>query len=202
METKKAKQILKNIITIILHPIVSVRLIKKGEKDFYIGSGLVINGHQKDGLHIGSSSYLGRDARLLFVREYAGKTYCPRIRIGDNVCIGNRFSALSAAEITIEDNCLIASDVMITSENHGIDPEQTLSYADTPLEAKPVHIGKGCWIGEKVSILPGVSLGDRCIVATNAVVSKSFPAGSMVAGIPARLIKKYNFKTHQWDKVE
>lgn len=144
---------------------------------------------------------IGNDARFLFVNEYYGKTYNPKIEIGSNVSIGNRFSALSAAPIIINDNCLIASDVLITSENHGMNPEQNLNYARTPLEARPVSIGKGCWIGEKVSIMPGVVLGDRCIVAANAVVTKSVPDYCMVAGMPAKIIKKYNFESHSWEKI-
>ena len=63
-------------------------------------------------------------------------------------------------------------------------------------------IEKGCWIGEKVSILPGVTLGDRCIVAAGSVVTHSFPEKTMIAGIPARAIKKYNEEEHLWKKVE
>ena len=91
--------------------------------------------------------------------------------------------------------------MLITSENHGMNPEQNLNYAKTPLEARTVSIGKGCWIGEKVSIMPGVVLGNRCIVAANAVVTKSVPDYCMVAGMPAKIIKKYNFESHSWEKI-
>lgn len=87
---------------------------------------------------------------------------------------------LSGAPIKIEDNCLIASDVLITSEKHGTDLEMADSYAMTPLLCLPIEIGKGCWIGEKSTILPGVQLGERCIVAAGAVVTKSFSEKSIV----------------------
>ncbi len=128
--------------------------------------------------------------------------YIPKTDIGSNISIGNRFSILSAASVQIADYCLIASDVLITSENHGINPEEGRSYASTPLSAKEVVIGEGCWIGEKASILPGVILGERCIVAAGSVVTKSFPPYTLIAGVPAKAIKTYNFNTHQWEKIE
>lgn len=57
------------------------------------------------------------------------------------------------------------------------------------------------WIGENVIITPGVVLGDRCIVAAGAVVTKSFPPYSMVAGVPAKVIKTYNHNSHEWERA-
>mgnify|MGYP004500384077 CR=1 FL=1 len=196
------KNIIKQIGTCVLHPYVASFLLVRGCKHFIIGPQLTINGIRGfKNFKCGNDFSMGRNGRLLFVDEYRGRQYTPEIIIGDNVCIGNRFSCLSAAKITIDDNCLIASDVMISSENHGTNPEFADSYSDTPLDAKEVWIGKGCWIGEKVSILPGVSIGDRCIIATNAVVTKSFPSYCLIGGVPAKLLKKYNFEKHQWEKV-
>lgn len=107
---------------------------------------------------------------------------------------------MAAAPITIHERVLIASDVMITSENHGMNPELSQSYADSPLDGKPVEIGEGCWLGEKSMILPGVTLGKRCIVAAGAVVTKSFPDYSLIAGVPAKCIKTYDLDKHKWVK--
>ena len=83
-----------------------------------------------------------------------------------------------------------------------MDPEYGESYGITPLISKQVIIGEGCWIGEKAIILPGVELGKRCIVAAGAVVTKSFPAYSLVGGVPAKVLKKYNFDYHSWESVD
>ena len=190
------KRVLKQLVTFLLHPILSAYLLAQGTRDFTILPQMTIN--RRKGLRIGSHFYLGRNSRFLLVSAYRGGTYSPEIRIGDNVTIGSRFSALSAAPIRIGDDCLLASDILITSENHGMDPETHASYGDNPLEAAPVTIGKGCWIGEKAVILPGVSLGDKCIVAAGAVVNRSFPAYTIVAGVPARAIKRYDAESHAW----
>jgi len=55
-------------------------------------------------------------------------------------------------------------------------------------------IGKRCWIGANATILPGVKLGDGVIVAAGSVVNKSFPSGSVIAGVPAKLIKRQRLK--------
>lgn len=193
------KRIIKNVLTLIMHPIVTIHLKINGTKDLYIAPRMTINSLSE--VKIGCGVSIGRDSRFLIVKSYQGRNYSPLISIGDGTSIQNRFSALSAAPIVIDNDCLIASDVLITSENHGVNPEQSDSYASTPLDASPVHIGKGCWIGEKASIMPGVNLGERCIVAANAVVTKSFPSYSMVGGVPARLLKKYNFETHSWERI-
>ena len=88
---------------------------------------------------------------------------------------------------------------MISSENHGVDPD--LEYVDQPLISKPVTIGDGCWIGEKVCILPGVTIGKKCIVGAGSVVTKSIPNFSMAVGNPAKIIKHYDFDKHKWEKT-
>lgn len=190
------KRLIKALLTFLYHPVLTIRLLFKGAKQFYIAPQITINSLRH--LRIGTNVSIGRNSRFLFIHEYYGGVYNPSVTIGNNVSIGNRFSALSAAAITIGDNCLIASDVLITSENHGMNPEISDSYADIPLIVADVEIGKGCWIGEKVSIMPGVTLGERCIVAANAVVTKSFPANCLIGGVPAKRLKTYSLEDHAW----
>lgn len=194
------KHLSKVALTIIYHPIAFMYLTLKGSRNFTIGKRGRIN--RLSYLTIGNGSDIGYDCRFIFVDSYAGESYSPGLDIGVEVSIGNRFTVLSASKIRIEDRCLIADDTCIASHNHGMNPERADTYADTPLEAEPVVIKKGCWLGEKVTILPGVTLGEKSIVAAGAVVTKSFPEYSLIGGVPAKLLKTYNLKTHQWERVD
>jgi acetyltransferase-like isoleucine patch superfamily enzyme len=82
--------------------------------------------------------------------------------------------------------------VTITDNSHGSSDEiyQGVPPVKRKLYTKgPVEIGNNVWIGDKATILPGVTIGDNCIVAANAVVTKSIPENSIVAGNPAKVIK-------------
>jgi acetyltransferase-like isoleucine patch superfamily enzyme len=88
--------------------------------------------------------------------------------------------------VHIGDDTVFAPGVKIVSANH--DPAAGMSWAASP----PVKIGCRCWIGANAVILPGVEIGDDSIVAAGAVVTSSFPSGSIVGGVPARLIRSNN----------
>ena len=96
---------------------------------------------------------------------------------------------------------MIASNVLISSENHGINPELNIPYMRQNLTSNSVSIGDGCWIGEKVIILPGVDIGKKSIVGAGAVVTKSIPDYSIAVGNPARVIKRYDFTKNSWINI-
>ena len=123
--------------------------------------------------------------------------------IGNRCYIAFGFTALaySDARIFIGDDVLVASNVLISSENHGINPKSYLPYMSQELTGKNVTIGDGCWIGEKVCILPGVSIGKKSVIGAGSVVTKSIPDYSIAVGNPARVIKRYNFDTNNWEIV-
>lgn len=150
-------------------------------------------------VNIGANTTILKYARLQnFVSESEKN---PRILIGDRCYIGFFFTILNGSTVRIGNDVLFASHVIITSENHGIDPESAIPYMDQTLSSKPVEIGDGCWIGEKVCIMPGVTIGKKSIIGGGSVVTKSIPDYSIAVGNPARVIKRYNFKTHLWEKV-
>lgn len=149
-------------------------------------------------IEIGHNTTILSNARIQNFYPKAGETI---IKIGSSCFIGFNLSLLNASRIEIGDNVLFASNVLITSENHGMDPESNIPYMDQTLSSKPVIIEEGCWIGEKVCIMPGVTIGSKSIIGAGSIVTKSIPPYCIAVGNPAKVIKKYNFKSHKWESV-
>ncbi|PSW83994.1 DapH/DapD/GlmU-related protein [Photobacterium damselae] len=113
------------------------------------------------------------------------------LNIGYGVQMNDFCHIACSKNITIGNNCLIASKVYITDHDHDFNCDE-LYPINWDLSEKIVLIGDRCWIGENVSILKGVKLGDDCVVGANSVVTKSFPSGVVIAGAPAKIIKVRN----------
>ena len=127
--------------------------------------------------------------------EYHGDQFTPQIIIGNNVCFNTDIHIGSISKIEIGDNCLFGSRIYITDHDHGGTSVEDIKIppAQRKLKSKgPVIIEKNVYVGEGVAILSGVRIGENAIIATNAVVTKDVPKNSVVAGIPARIIKTIN----------
>lgn len=108
--------------------------------------------------------------------------------IGKNVFINHGCSFLDLGGITIEDDVLIGPKVSLITENHPIDPANRKS-----LDLAKIVIKKNAWIGAGAIILPGVTVGENAIVAAGAVVNKDVDANTIVAGVPAKVIKNIQY---------
>lgn len=109
------------------------------------------------------------------------------IQLGKGVFINHGCSFLDMGGITIEDDAMIGPKVSLITENHPLDPALRKSMI-----CEPILIGRNAWIGAGATILPGVTVGENAVVAAGAVVSKDVPANTIVAGIPAKVIKYIN----------
>jgi acetyltransferase-like isoleucine patch superfamily enzyme len=136
-------------------------------------------------------SALGR-LRLEAYDNFKGQEFYPRITIGNNVVMNTDCHIACIDSVTIGNFVLFASRIFITDHYHGsIDRESLgLPPAERGLYSKgPVVIEDNVWIGEGVSIMPGVRIGENSIIGANAVVTRSFGPNSVIGGVPARLIK-------------
>lgn len=103
-----------------------------------------------------------------------------------NVGIGS----IIIGPVFIGRNTTIAQNVFIAGENRKhTGTSAGLLGASEAVEVKPVNIGNGVWIGAGAKVMPGVTIGDACIISAGAVVTKDVPSGSLVAGVPAKVIK-------------
>lgn len=107
-----------------------------------------------------------------------------RTRIGKGVFINFDCCLLDIGGITIEDNVQIGPNVKICSEGHPLEPARRKD-----LIVKPVLIKRNAWIGAGAIILPGVTIGENAVIAAGAVVNRDVPDNTVVAGIPAKIIK-------------
>lgn len=105
------------------------------------------------------------------------------VKIGKNVIVMNGCLMMAAGGIIIGDETQIAANVQLISNNHDLVDRNIIT-------CKPVTIGKRVWIGAGSTILPGVTIGDNSVVGAASVVTKDVPANTIVAGNPAKLLKR------------
>jgi acetyltransferase-like isoleucine patch superfamily enzyme len=125
------------------------------------------------------------------------------IDIGSNTSIGENIHIYSGGGIvlSIGESTTISSDVLITNTDHDYS-QIGVHIMDQPTVTKQTRIGTNCFIGHAACILAGAQIGNQCIVGANAVVKAGvYPDYSVLAGIPARIIKKYDNDKKAWIKV-
>lgn len=137
---------------------------------------------------IGPRSYVLAGSWLAFPA-----TGAPRLTIGTRTYLGRDLTVLCAQEVTIGD------DVMASDRIYIADVEARPGPAGTVLgPPAPVRIGDGVFLGTGATILPGVTVGARSLVAAGAVVDADVPENAVVAGNPARLVRRYDRATNAW----
>jgi len=106
------------------------------------------------------------------------------IQIGRNVFVNHACTFMDRGGITLEDNVLVGPKVNLITTNHPTDPAQRRSTVSLPIVLK-----QGAWLGANVTVMPGVTIGENAIVGAGAVVTKDVAANTIVAGVPARVVK-------------
>ncbi|MEG1717024.1 MAG: DapH/DapD/GlmU-related protein, partial [Lachnospiraceae bacterium] len=180
------KKVLLILYMLIIHPILFWKYTIRADSRLFFTNGVIQSINTK-GLKLGRNVRFGKNTRIDFYDTGF-------MRIGDGCYIGQNNTFLVGADISIGNGVLMASDICIASENHGMDPTDMNGYGAQRLITLPVFIGDGCWIGEKVIILPGTSIGSKSIIGAGSVVTKNVPDLCIAVGNPAKVIKKFDFE--------
>lgn len=109
------------------------------------------------------------------------------IHVGEDFLSNYNLTILDIAPVTMGDHVMIGPNVDIYTVNHPLRAADRRGYL---AQAQPVTIGNDVWIGGKVAIMPGVTVGDNVVIAAGAIVTKDVPANVLVGGVPARVIKQ------------
>lgn len=139
---------------------------------------------------------LGELNEGVFLQEPITFHYGIHTKIGKNTFINFNFTCQDDTYVTIGENCDFGPNVTIVTPLHPMlsHERRALACPDGVRRklcyAKPVTIGNGCWICANVTILPGVTIGDNCVIGAGSVVTKSIPANSFAAGNPCRVIRE------------
>ena len=119
-----------------------------------------------------------------------GANFSTKLSLGDNSGVGKRASLQGT--VTIGNDVMMGPDCIIYTVNHCFDSIDVPMIKQGFYPEEPVEIGDDVWIGGRVTILPGVKIGNHVIIAAGAVVTKDVPDYAIVGGVPAKILKFRN----------
>lgn len=129
------------------------------------------------------------------------------LTFGDNVQLNDYVHIVAMESVSIGSNVLMASHIFISDNSHGSykgddnDSDPRIAPIKRAYPAMPISIGKNTWVCEGVMIMPGAIIGQGCIIGAHSIVRGVIPDYCIAAGNPAKIIKRYNFKTKHWERV-
>ena len=151
-----------------------------------LGSYVKINAMGTGKVLLGNAVSIGDYSRLIIGTSL--NQLGSFIKIGNYVGMGEFAYIGGGGGVEIGDDCIIGQYFSVHPENHHFS-KTDIEIRRQGVSRKGITIGKDCWIGSKVTVLDGVRLGDHCVIAAGSVVTQSFPPYSIIAGVPAKMIK-------------
>jgi maltose O-acetyltransferase len=168
--------------TIGFHPRLMLAQAILAPLPYYAGSRLRVLVFRALGFRIGPGTVMWGTPTL----TGDGDIYS-RLIVGSRCRFNIQMMLNLGAEIQVGNNVGFGHQVMILTEGHSI---AGADYRSGERHHRPVCIGNGCWIGARVTILPGVTLGDGVVAAAGSVISKDVPPNVLVGGVPAKIIRE------------
>jgi len=175
---------------------VNVARFKKLEFKSYIIKPLRIEGAEY--MSIAQGVTVQTSAWLLAVKI---DDHAPVLSIGEGSAIGDFNHITAVRHVNIGKHVLTANRVYITDNTHSYEDIHTPVMQQAVKFIKEVSIGDGAWIGENVCIL-GASVGKNSVIGANSVVTQDIPDHCVAVGSPAKVIKRFNQATNQWEMVK
>jgi len=134
-------------------------------------------------------------------KRIAEQKFNPWIVIGNRVTSTGMLTIAAMQAITIEDDVMFASNVLVSDGMHGFENANEPYKYQKMWKIAPIVIGRGCWIGQNVVIMPGVTVGELSIIGANSVVTQNIPDRCIALGAPARVVKKWDERAKAWVAV-
>ena len=188
----KMSRFIENRKRLYKNSLLSSRMNRCG-KSLYIEEPFYIQGEEF--ISVGDRFLAKPGLRIDCYQSFNGQQFSPKLTIGNNVLINYSCHIGVINEVTIGNDVLFGSRVLVTDHAHGVFSEEfaNVPYLKRPLISKgPVHIEDNVWLGENACILSGVTIGEGSIIGANTVVTKSIPPYSVAVGCPAKVIKRLN----------
>jgi acetyltransferase-like isoleucine patch superfamily enzyme len=204
MLIRRIKQLIAKIFYKVIHSEYYDKLKPNENSVSYIKNNLKLLGHgaifpknilikNPKYISIGDNFVSLYNLRIEAWDRYGNQNFEPEIIIGDEVVFNTDCHVGCIDKVIIGNHVMIASRVYISDHSHGDNTTKELEIITKHrklISRGPVIIEDNVWIGEGVCILPNVTIGKNSIIGANAVVTKSFPANSIIAGVPAKLIRE------------
>ena len=132
--------------------------------------------------------------------EHVVQTFEPALTIGDRVTATASLQVIAFASVVIEDDVMFAANVFVADGTHAIATTEVPYKYQGVSEPRPVRIARGAWIGQNAVIQPGVTIGEMAIVGANCVVTRDVAPRTIVGGVPARVVRRWNAESGAWER--
>jgi len=166
-----------------------------GDDSAIVPPAKILNPHR---IHIGNRVLIHEGVWLSVVERYRDQTFTPSLRIGDGAVLGRNTYISCICDIEIGTDVLGGERVLIADSYRDYhDPDTAITFQRLS-EPAPVKIGSGALLNVNVSILPGVTIGERACIGAGAVVTHDVPANAVAVGNPARVIRWFDRDAGEW----